>query len=251
MNMPRSARQESSTGIYHIMLRGINQQIIFNDEEDYQKFLEILKNCKIISEFELYAYCLMNNHIHILIKVNKESLSQIVKRIGVRYVYWYNWKYYRRGHLFQDRYKSEAVEDDRYFLSVLRYIHQNPLKAGIVKNISEYEYSSFKEYLYTQQEYIVDKEFTFEIISKDEFILFNQADNNDKCLEYDFSDFKITDIEAKEIIRKNSNCENIEQFLSLNKDEKNRYIKIFKDKGMSIRQISRLTGVSFGVVREI
>jgi len=87
-------RVKSETGIYHIMLRGINQQIIFNDEEDIEKFLEVLKKCKAISEFKIYAYCFMNNHVHILLKEGKEELGQIFKRIGVRYVYWYNLKYY-------------------------------------------------------------------------------------------------------------------------------------------------------------
>jgi len=73
----------------------------------------------------------MGNHVHLLIKEGKEVLSNTMKRIGASYVHWYNWQYNRKGHLFQDRYKSEAVEDDAYFLTVLRYIHQNPLKAGL------------------------------------------------------------------------------------------------------------------------
>jgi len=247
--MPRTARQESATGIYHIMLRGINQQTIFNDEEDYQKFLEVLKDCKAISVFEIYAYCLMSNHIHILIKVEKETLAQIVKRIGVRYVYWYNWKYYRRGHLFQDRFKSEPVEDDSYFLTVLRYIHQNPKKAWIAKQLDEYKYSSFNEYV--EENFIVNTQFALGMVDKAQFILFNQAENDDKCLEYDYSDFRITDIEAREIIKKISKCENIERFLNLEVEKRNKYIKMFKEKGMSIRQISRLTGVNFGIVRGI
>ena len=116
--MPRQARRQSESGIYHIMLRGINQQQIFEDEEDNQKFVEVLKDCKLISGFKVYAYCLMGNHIHLLLKAENENLEQIFKRIGARYVYWYNWKYRRRGHLFQDRFKSEPVEDDAYFLQI-------------------------------------------------------------------------------------------------------------------------------------
>jgi len=125
--MPRQARQKSESGIYHIMLRGINQQIIFEDEEDSEKFIETLKTYKAISGYKIFAYCLMGNHCHLLLKVEKEDLVLIFKRIAGSYVYWYNWKYYRRGHLFQDRFKSEPVEDDVYFLTVLRYIHQNPV----------------------------------------------------------------------------------------------------------------------------
>ena len=147
--MSRQARKPSESGIYHVMLRGINKQQIFIDEEDYEKFLWVLKDTKEISEYKLYAYCLMDNHIHLLIKVEKEPLHIIFKRIGNRFVYWYNAKYQRIGHLFQDRYKSEAVENEEYFLTVLRYIHQNPLKAGICENVSDYKYSSYNEYLST------------------------------------------------------------------------------------------------------
>ena len=104
--MPRLPRQKSDSGIYHIMLRGINQQVIFEDDEDYFKFIETLENYKAVSGYKLFAYCLMSNHIHILIKVEKEDLDLIMKRIAGSYVYRYNWKYYRKGHLFQDRFKN-------------------------------------------------------------------------------------------------------------------------------------------------
>ena len=80
----------------------------------------------------------MSNHIHLLLKEGQEPLSTTMKKIGTSYVSYYNWQYNRRGHLFQDRYKSEPVEDDAYFLTVLRYIHQNPLKAGLSDDISSY-----------------------------------------------------------------------------------------------------------------
>ena len=115
--MPRAARVKSKTGIYHIILRGINRQIIFEDEEDSLKFLQTLSEYKEKSKYEIYAYCLMGNHVHILIKEGKEELGIAMRRIGASYVYWYNWKYERNGHLFQDRYKSEAVEDDKYLLT--------------------------------------------------------------------------------------------------------------------------------------
>jgi len=83
--MPRSARKKSTTGIYHVMLRGINRQRIFEDDEDYEKFLQTMYLCKTLSGFELYGYCLMGNHVHLLIKEVNESLDLIFKRIGSRY----------------------------------------------------------------------------------------------------------------------------------------------------------------------
>lgn len=147
MDLPRDARNSSSTGIYHIMLRGINRQDIFGDEEDIERLLETIKKYKEVSQYQIYAYCVMSNHIHMLIKETEDSISNIIKRISSSYVFWYNKKYERCGHLFQERFKSEAVENDEYFLTVVRYIHQNPIKAGVVKGISDYKWSSYNEYM--------------------------------------------------------------------------------------------------------
>jgi hypothetical protein len=95
MVMPRQARQKSESGIYHIMLRGIHRQNIFEDAEDREKFLQTLKRYEKISEYRIFAYCLMSNHIHLLLKPGKEGLDIALKRIAGGYVYWYNWKYKR------------------------------------------------------------------------------------------------------------------------------------------------------------
>jgi len=127
-------------------MRGINRQNIFEDDEDYIKFLQTFEQYKEQCGYEIYAYCLMGNHIHLLLKIGHETLGQIMRRICRNYVYWYNNKYQRVVSLFQDRFKSEPVEDDTYLLTVQRYIHQNSLKANIVKVIEAYKWSSYREY---------------------------------------------------------------------------------------------------------
>ena len=247
--MPRQARKRSESGIYHVMLRGINGQVIFEDKQDKEKFLLTLKTYKAISEYKIFAYCLMSNHIHLLLKVEKEDLDLVIKRIAGSYVYWYNWKYKRRGHLFQDRFKSEPVEDDAYFLMVMRYIHQNPLKSGICKKVGNYEYSSYKEYI--ENSNITDTEFCLEMIDLEQFIDFNNEINEDICLDVEESVFRLTDEEAKEIIQRISRCKNATEFQNLDIDKRDKFIKKLKEKGLSIRQICRLTGVSFSVIRKI
>jgi len=249
--MPRNARVKSESGIYHIMLRGINQQLIFEDEEDNRKFLEILNDCKAVSGYKLFAYCLMGNHIHLLIKVEKEELEQIFKRIGGRYVYWYNGKYSRVGHLFQDRYKSEPVETDDYFLTVLRYIHQNPVNANISKKVDGYLWSSYNEYINPKVGQLTDIGFVLEMIGKTEFVRFNNQVNEDKCLELEEKKFRLTDEQAKKEMAKISKCDNSSEFQELDIKKRDKFIKAFKENDMSVRQISRLTGVNFGIIRKI
>ena len=252
--MPRAAREKSSAGIYHIILRGINRQIIFEDDEDYQKYLETLKTYLEKSGYIIFAYCLMSNHIHLLVKEEIEELGIAFRRIGASYVNWYNSKYGRRGHLFQDRYKSEVVEDDSYFLTVIRYIHQNPLKAGIVKNIADYRWQSYREYM--GEIGICDTDFALKMFSTDRvkaielFKEFNLVENQDRCLDYD-QDVRLNDAEASDFIINISGAQSPIEIQSFDKSKRNEVIKACKEKGLSFRQIERLTGVSFGVIRTI
>ena len=244
--MPRQARRKSESGIYHIILRGINQQQIFEDEEDGFRFLETLSKYKEQCGYEIYAYCLMGNHVHILLKEGKENLTLVLKRIAGSYVYWYNWKYQRSGHLFQDRFKSEPVEDDAYFLTVIRYIHQNPVKAGICRNVDGYKFSSYNEYINNST--LVDIDFCLGIIDKEQFIEFNNEFNDDVCLDISNNDFRLNDDEALKIILKTCRCKSVSDFQRFDKFKRNYYIGKFYQKGLSIRQISRLTGLSRKVV---
>ncbi len=246
--MPRTARVKSATGIYHIMIRGINRQNIFEDEEDNRKFIEILGKCKAISKFEIYAYCLMGNHAHILIKEQEEAIDQIFKRIGSRYVYWYNRKYKRIGHLFQDRYKSEPVEDNAYFMTVLRYILQNPVQAGLCNKIEKYNWSSYKEYINGKG--ITDIGFVLGILSpkvedqKEVFIEFINTSNNDRCLEIEEKKNRKTDEEARTLIRKKFKMEAY-GIQNLSYEKQINILKYLKNQNdISIRQISRITGLT-------
>lgn len=233
--MSRHARKISESGIYHVMMRGINKQQIFIDEEDYDKFLWVLHNTKEISEYKLYAYCLMDNHVHLLIKAEKEPLSLIIKRIGNRFVYWYNTKYQRIGHLFQDRYKSEPVENEEYFLTVLRYIHQNPIKAGICENISDYKYSSYNEYLSTS--WLTNTKPVLKALPLEDFIEFHQSINTDEFLENQERPSRLTDVQLNNKI-------SASKFFDMTSENKKSFIVEAHEEGASIRQLARLTGLS-------
>lgn len=248
--MPRHARKRAESGIYHIMLRGINQQQIFEDEGDNLKFLQILKECKELCGFRLLAYCLMGNHVHLLLKEGPESLEHVFKRIGGRFVYWYNVKYQRVGHLFQDRFKSEPVDSDAYLLTVIRYIHQNPVKVGLCERPEDYPYSSWKEYL--SQPEMADVAFTETLIEREELLAFHKQLGSENCLDVaDKPRIRITDEQAREAVKKISGCENVAEFQKLTPINRDKAILKLRDQHLSLRQISRLTGVSLMIVRRI
>lgn len=246
--MPRHARELSNSGIYHIILRGINRQTIFNDDEDYQRFINTLKKYKTVSGYTLYAYCLMNNHIHILLRVGQEKLETILKRIAGSYVYWYNFKYNRIGHLFQDRFKSEPVDSDEYFLTVLRYIHQNPIKARICERLEDYRYSSYVDYLNNRNDFTCI-DFACSILGRNDFFEFNNEINDDKCLDAE-EKRRLTDKDGMEILQQMLKGKPVEVIVDFEEKDKAALISKMKSEGLSIRQISRLTGVSIGIVRK-
>lgn len=250
--MPRKARKKSRSGIYHIIMRGINKQTIFEDDEDKHRFLDTIKKYKKICEFELYSYCLMDNHVHLLVKETKETISKTIMRISSSYVIWYNFKYERCGHLFQERYKSEVVEDGIYFLTVLRYIHQNPVKAGLAKTVWDSKWTSIREYV--QRVHIVDIDRVLNIFSSERkvalkrFELFMQEHNDDRCLEYEV---RRLDSEVRNYLR-SLGIPNSSMLQQMDRETRDRIVAKLKElDGVTLRQLSRITGISKSVIGRI
>ena len=236
--MPRAPRQRSSSGIYHILLRGANRQEIFHDTEDNARFLEILNKYKNNSGIKVYGWCLMGNHAHLLLQEGKEDLAVTMKRIGVSYVSFYNLKYKTTGHLFQDRYKSENVENDRQLLAVVRYIHQNPVKAGIVKKLEDWKWSSCRDY-YNQSahpSFLLDSDFILKMFAEDnkaaveEFIKFNKLMTDDTCLDEKF-ELRLSDEEARGKINIALSWHNVAEIKSLPNQQRDEIIREIKNIG--------------------
>jgi len=180
--MSRQARIISNSGIYHIMIRGINKEKIFKNEIYKIKILEIIKEIKEEIEFAIIAYCVMDNHMHLLIHASEDNLANVMKKINVKYAMYYNRLEKRYGYVFQNRFRSEAVEDDRYMLGALRYIHNNPVKAGISRTIFDYHWSSANDYINENTD-IINNNYINEILglfnNKNKFIQFhNLYDDN-------------------------------------------------------------------------
>ena len=250
--MPRTARTKSLSNIYHIMMRGINKQVIFQSDADRRHFITILGECKEISGFKLHAFCLMPNHIHLLLEpAGDEPLEIIFKRIGSRYAVWYNRKYQRVGHLFQDRFRSENVETDMYYRTVLRYILQNPMKAGMEKKPGTYRWSSYLAYekgsgLLTDTDY-AEKMFG----GREELIEFVQQNNNDEAMDDTETHWRMNDEEAEELIRKITGCATAEEIREMGKKKRDKCITEMYLNELSINQISKLLGMARSTIQGI
>jgi len=145
--MPREPRLLLSQSYYHIMTRGNNRHDVFEDHDDYIYFLDLIERFKKDHPFELYHYCLMTNHVHMLVKTSKASdFSTFMKRLNLAYFHHYRNRYGWEGHFWQDRFKSQPVGKDEYFIQCGKYIELNPVRAGIVDTPEKYEYSSFRHY---------------------------------------------------------------------------------------------------------
>jgi putative transposase len=146
--MARQWRIEYAGGIYHILSRGNQKQIIFKNNKDREQFIDILGIASIRFSIEIYAFVLMGNHYHILLKTKKANLSKAMQWIGSTYTRKFNIRHQQIGHLFQGRFKSILVENETYLLRLSYYIHRNPLRAGLVKRLADYQWSSYNAYAY-------------------------------------------------------------------------------------------------------
>jgi len=252
INVPRRAREKSDNGIYHIILRGNSRQEIFHDDEDFIRFIETLNRYKTKTNMKVHGWCLMNNHVHLLLEKGEEELSATMKRIGVSFVWFYNRKYETTGHLFQDRFKSEIIDSDKYLLTVIRYIHQNPVKARLVKNPVDWKWSSCPGYYGEKTLYanLLDSDLILGMFAEDrntairEFIEFNEAVNDDKCLEDDIKR-RLKDEEAIEEIKKVMVGFNLVEIKSLPKEQRDEILsRIKKIEGITQRQAARILGIS-------
>ena len=235
--MPRQVRQIGKTGWAHIIFRGINRENLFYDEEDFGRFMSSIARVQRETACEIAAYCLMANHVHLLMYDGNGAYGKIIKKMLVSYSIYFNRKYDRVGHVFQDRFRSEPIDDKRYLLTVARYIYQNPQKAGVCP-AGNYPYT------FIQTAGILSGYFS----TPEELRVYLETGNNDKCLEYN-STRSYTDSEAEEILHALIGNQNPQCLQSYERKLRDEVIQQLKRKGLTVRQISRLTGINRNIVQ--
>lgn len=255
--MARKARMRSRSQVYHILLRGTEKQDIFIEDEDKRKMLQILKEKKRDKAFFIYAYCILNNHIHLVIREGSDNISRILKKAATSYASYFNKKYSRSGHVFQDRFKSETVDDDQSLHAVIRFVHQNPEKAGIAY-MDHYIWSSHPEYVQRRQEGLADCGMVLALISGHrasalaEFIKYSRSEAAEEFLDL---------LEEKEIGSENIK-EHIQKYLKANtltiddlkrpesrKVRDSMIIYLINGSNLSRRNIAEILGINRETVR--
>ena len=238
-------REISERGYYHLILRGNGKQIIFEDRSDYIHFLNNLKQYSEEHKIAINAYCLMENHVHLLVCAGDQNIPMFMKRLAGNYALWFNRKYQRTGHLFESRYTSKAIHGDDYLCTVFRYIINNPQDKNICP-AAEYPWSSYRSYGHPKS--FVDTKILMELIgSFEEYEAFlNAKYEND---EIGFISDKRDDEWAKAVIKKTLNIESGTKLQTYDWETRNDAIRSLKKNGLSIRQIERLTGISKGSIQ--
>jgi len=243
--MPRRARQKSTTGYYHVITRGVNRAVIFEDEADYQKYISFLKKHLSETDIILIAYCLMNNHVHLLVRDPDGQLSAFMQKLGISYAQYFNTRHERTGHLFQGRFRSQNIEDEKYLLTVYRYILMNPEKAGIAA-AETYSWSSYHDYY--AEDTLTDPSIIKSLIGRDEKLrdFLNRNDKDDECLRFECEgndDDWIANV--VETVLQNKKLK------ALSSAERNKSLQDLLEAGLSVRQIEQITGINRGIVQRL
>lgn len=255
--MSRMPREYSSSGIYHIMLSGNEQRNIFLDDADRQKFLETLAKKKTEKECSLYAYCLMDNHIHLVVRENHKQISTIIKGIATSYAMFFNIKYDRAGHVFHSRFKSESVDDEQYLISLIRYVHNNPVQAGIADKPEQYRWSSYHSYVSPGAGENVDAGYVLSMIDGN----LNEAVRVFKWFSHEKDDTNYMDEETEMVKTVEEGRAYLEELIAhkwpgvakttiiKDKGRRNEVIRDLRSNtGLSIRKTAELLGVNRRVV---
>lgn len=244
----RTARKQCESNVYHVVTRGVGQQIIFEDDADRERFLALLGE-SFADRGELLAWCLMDNHVHLLVRLELHELSGILRKLFASYALFFNRRHGRCGHLFQDRFSSEPVETDEYLLTAVRYIHQNPQKAGM-SSAQSYRWSSYGNYLGKRG--MCSTALVLELLGGvDAFKKFHAKEEKAKCMDIAVSRKRMGDEEALSLAKQALGENPADRIAQLSKGERNDVLRFLKDAGLTCRQIQRITGIGRGIIEKL
>lgn len=240
--MGNAPRQQSEFNLYHVVARGVAKQIIFEDDADRRAYLACLKSAMTEKCVEVHAWCLMDNHTHLLVCTPLDELSAFVRVVHGRYATRFNQRHRRVGHLFQGRFKSEAITTEEQLLAVVRYIHQNPVKAGLSRDC-DYRWSSYRSYLTGRGATSTDLVLSM-FGTLDDFRAFNHTPGKENvCLEATWASEQLTVEDCLTEAQRVLGAVPAQDLRSLPRETRDRYLAALKKAKIPVRQIEKLTGI--------
>lgn len=255
--MPRRAREESPTGMYHVYSRGTGKQNIYESKSDYIAFLDSLYQVKIKYDLEIHGYCLMPNHFHVLM-VQRElsNISAAMHRLLTYYSGRFNYIYDRSGVLFGNRYGSVPVVNYSHYVNLIKYMHYNPVKAEICGQPSDYPWSSFSEIIFQKGFCLTDREMTLKMYNNDmdkAKIRFLKHHENAFTLPDIMFESGSLSMEKKVYLLEHVFTDiQVKNIASMCTEDRNaKIIEMRKELKLTVSQIERLTGISRTIVKKI
>ena len=249
--MPKGARKKGQSGFYHVVPKGISDQIIFSDDADRQLYLELLRTAKSETGIVLHAYCLMSNHAHLVLEDPEDNMAHALKYVHERYGAAYAEKSGRTGGVFRRPYWSEPIEDDAYLLCAVRYVHANPAVAGICA-ASLYPWSSARDYL-GKGNGLTDTHMILDMCGGQQgFIRFSKMSKG-TALPFPGSKLRahLNDDEAYRLAAEIVGKTKLDAFASLAREEKDATIILLRERFFSMAQISRIVGLTKSYIQKI
>lgn len=245
--MPKSPRQYSESGYYHVMLRGNGKQIIFEDDADRRFFLKLLREKTAADGVAVIAWCLMSNHVHLLLDDPKGSLSHVMHAVSTAYARYFNDKTGHVGAVFQGRFVSVPITDDAQLLQAVRYIHENPAKAGVAA-VEGYPWSSYGEY--RGRPGIANTEIVLDMVGGASG--FRRFCEDDRFGSYYLKTTKLVpDDEAPEVARQLLGGVDPAALKARPRLQRDQALRMLRGAGMTVKQLERLTGIGHGTISKV
>ena len=241
--MPRKAREKKPGAVYHVLMRGQDSKALFRSENDYAYFIQKLRSCLDECDLELFGYCLMPDHAHLLVLENRDDMAGFFRRLCTAYACHFNLKHKRAGHVFRGRYITRILENEDQLRQALRRIHTEPMRAGFRGEAWEYPWSSLSTVLNGGDPGLLSP------APADDDPAGEPEEGIAALITEPYNEKKpLTDKQAEKVMKKVAHAKKLMELPIMTRKMRNAWLRRLRREGMSVTQISRYTGLGRNIV---